>query len=75
MAVVDSDYNFIYINVGAYGKDCDSAVLKNTAFSHKMIINHFKLATTCHYLTLTLSYIICIRRQSISTTSAPTAIL
>ena len=32
MAVVDSNYRFVYIDVGAYGKDCDSSVLQRTNF-------------------------------------------
>lgn len=30
--MVDSDYKFSYIDIGAYGKDCDSTVFKNTTF-------------------------------------------
>lgn len=43
MAVADSDYNFIYINVGAYGKDCDSGVFKETSFWHNMVNNTLNL--------------------------------
>ncbi|CAH2087346.1 unnamed protein product [Euphydryas editha] len=43
MAVADSDYNFIYISVGAYGKDCDSGVFKDRAFWHNMINNTLNL--------------------------------
>lgn len=32
LAVVDSDYKFTYVDIGAYGKDCDSTVFKNTTF-------------------------------------------
>jgi len=32
MAIVDSDYKFIYVDIGVYGKDCDSAVFKETPF-------------------------------------------
>lgn len=37
MAVVDANYNFIYIDVGAYGKECDSAVFKETEFWKRII--------------------------------------
>jgi len=30
--VVDSNYRFVYIDVGAYGKDCDSSVFQRTNF-------------------------------------------
>jgi len=32
MAVVDSNYRFVYIDVGAYGKYCDSSVFQRTNF-------------------------------------------
>jgi len=32
MAVVDSNYRFVYIDVGAYGKDCDFSVFQTTNF-------------------------------------------
>lgn len=32
MAVADSDYRFIYVDIGAYGKDCDSSVFMATDF-------------------------------------------
>ena len=32
MAVVDSNYRFVYIDVGAYGEDCDSSVFQRTNF-------------------------------------------
>lgn len=34
-AVVDADYKFIYIDVGSYGKECDSTIFQNsTLFEH-----------------------------------------
>ncbi len=32
MAVADVDYKFSYVNVGGYGKDCDSNILQQTKF-------------------------------------------
>nr|CAI5838029.1 unnamed protein product [Callosobruchus analis] len=32
MAVVDSDYNFIFVDIGAHGKECDYSVFKETRF-------------------------------------------
>lgn len=32
LAVADADYKFTYVNVGGYGKDCDSNILKQTHF-------------------------------------------
>ncbi|CAH1972683.1 unnamed protein product [Acanthoscelides obtectus] len=54
MAVVDSNYNFIFIDVGAYGKECDSAVFKETEFWKSLVNNRLnippytnKLGTQC----------------------------
>lgn len=30
MAVADSEYRFIYVNIGSYGKDCDSKIFKRS---------------------------------------------
>ncbi|CAH1986955.1 unnamed protein product [Acanthoscelides obtectus] len=30
MAVADSDYRFTYVDIGAYGKDCDSNIFKES---------------------------------------------
>lgn len=43
MAVVDANYNFIYIDVGAYGKECDSAVFKETQFWKNLIDNRLSI--------------------------------
>ncbi|GFG28223.1 hypothetical protein Cfor_06912, partial [Coptotermes formosanus] len=31
MAVADSNYRFIYVDIGSYGKDCDSQVFKRSS--------------------------------------------
>lgn len=33
MAIADSDYRFVYVDIGAFGKDCDASVFKETVFS------------------------------------------
>lgn len=30
MAIADSNYWFVYVNIGSYGKDCDSAIFKRS---------------------------------------------
>ncbi|XP_039300967.1 protein ANTAGONIST OF LIKE HETEROCHROMATIN PROTEIN 1-like [Nilaparvata lugens] len=30
LAVVDSNYKFVYVNVGSYGKECDSSIFKES---------------------------------------------
>lgn len=32
LAIVDADYRFIFVDIGAYGKDCDSSILQETPF-------------------------------------------
>lgn len=32
LALVDSDYRFVYVDIGSYGKDCDSAIFQRTNF-------------------------------------------
>lgn len=36
MAIADADYRFIYVDIGAYGKDCDSSILQQTVFWKKV---------------------------------------
>lgn len=36
MAVVDADYRFIYVDIGAYGKDSDSSIFQQTVFYKKL---------------------------------------
>jgi len=28
MAVADTNYRFVYVDIGSYGKDCDSTIFK-----------------------------------------------
>ncbi|XP_044766591.1 protein ALP1-like [Coccinella septempunctata] len=36
LAVVDSDYKFVYVDIGSYGTNCDSYNLKNTGLWEKL---------------------------------------
>lgn len=45
MAVVDTNYNYIFIDVGAYGKECDSNVFKETAFWKSLVNKTLNLPT------------------------------
>jgi len=48
MAVVDADYCFITIDVGAYGKDSDSTIFKECPFGKKLYSEQLNLpAPTC----------------------------
>ena len=37
MEIADSDYKFKYVDIGAYGKDCDSSVFQETSFFKLLI--------------------------------------
>lgn len=43
MAVADADYKFTYVDVGAYGKDCDSSVFQHTTFFNLMVKNQLQI--------------------------------
>jgi len=43
MAVVDANYKFVMIDVGAYGKDSDGGVLSNSTFYQRIEIGSLKL--------------------------------
>lgn len=43
MAVVDSDYRFIAVDVGAYGRDSDSNIFNNWVFGQKLKENRLNL--------------------------------
>lgn len=39
LAIVDSNYRFLYVHVGSYGKDCDSSIFKNSQFWKELTEN------------------------------------
>ena len=43
LAVVDAQYNFVVAVVGAYGRQSDGSVLKNSVFSQKLLKNDLDL--------------------------------
>ena len=43
MAIADSDYKFTCVDIGAYGKDCDSSVFQETAFFKLLIRNQLHI--------------------------------
>jgi len=32
LAIVDSNYKFVYVDIGSFGKDTDSSIFKNSTF-------------------------------------------
>lgn len=45
MAVVDSDYIFIYVDIGSYGKDCDSMIFQKSSLWKSIESNEQQLPT------------------------------
>ena len=43
MAVADSKYRFVYVNVGSFGKDCDSSIFKQSTLWNSVITNTLQL--------------------------------
>lgn len=43
MGIADADYCFTYVDVEAYGKDCDSNVLKNTRIGKEIYSGQLKV--------------------------------
>lgn len=37
LAIADAQYNFLFVDIGAFGKDCDSSILQNTEFWRRLI--------------------------------------
>lgn len=45
LAVVDSNYKFTFVDIGAYGKECDSTVFQNSKLYQLLINENFSLPT------------------------------
>lgn len=43
LAVCDADYKFTYVNIGAYGKDSDSSIFKDSEFFKKLSNNSLEV--------------------------------
>lgn len=47
MAVVDAEYKFTYVDIGAYGKDCDSSVFQRTIFYNLLLREQLQIPPPC----------------------------
>nr|CAI5828711.1 unnamed protein product [Callosobruchus analis] len=47
MAVADADYKFSYVDIGAYGKDCDSSVFQQSTLFTSVTRNRLQIPTPC----------------------------
>lgn len=43
MAVADAKYRFVYVNVGSFGKDCDSSIFKQSTLWQSVLRNSLEL--------------------------------
>jgi len=43
MAIADSYYRFVYVNIGSYGKDCDSAIFKQNGIWKSITMGRHQL--------------------------------
>lgn len=43
LAIADADYNFLFVDIGAYGKDCDSSIFQNTEFWRRLMANELDI--------------------------------
>ena len=43
MAVADTNYRFVYVDIGSYGKDCDSTIFKRSTPWTSIQINMLEL--------------------------------
>lgn len=56
LAICDANYNFTYVDIGAYGKSSDSGIFKETSFYQNLVSNSLNspevkpLQTTFHIL-------------------------
>lgn len=43
IAIADSNYRFVYVNIGSYGKNCDSAIFKRSEIWKFIIMGRHQL--------------------------------
>lgn len=43
MAVADSKYRFVYVNIGSFGKDCDPTIFKQSTLWQSILTNSLQL--------------------------------
>jgi len=43
MAVADTNYRYLHVGIGSYGKDCDSTIFKRSTLWTKIQTNMLKL--------------------------------
>lgn len=45
MAVADTNYRFVYVNIWSYGKDCHSSIFEWSSLKTSVIINNPEIPT------------------------------
>uniref|UniRef100_A0A1B6H4T8 DDE Tnp4 domain-containing protein n=1 Tax=Cuerna arida TaxID=1464854 RepID=A0A1B6H4T8_9HEMI len=43
LAIADANYKFVYVDIGAYGKDCDSSILQSTDFWKRLTLGELDI--------------------------------
>ena len=43
LAIADADYKFLFVDIGGYGKDCDSSIFENTEFWRRLMSNDLSI--------------------------------
>ncbi|XP_050676907.1 uncharacterized protein LOC126979766 [Leptidea sinapis] len=51
LAIVDSDYRFLYVSIGSYGKECDSSIFKESTFWKMMLDGSLQIPEPCPLIT------------------------
>ena len=46
LAIADSNYCFVYVNIGSYGKDSDSSIYQNSTFSQALMRGQLNIPTS-----------------------------
>lgn len=50
LAIVDSNYKFVYVDIGSFGKDSDLTIFKNSTFWNLLRINELNIPESCPIL-------------------------
>ncbi|KAL4104426.1 hypothetical protein QTP88_019727 [Uroleucon formosanum] len=50
LAIVDSNYKFVYVDIGTFGKDSDSTIFKNSTFWNLLQKNELNIPESCPIL-------------------------
>lgn len=55
LAIVDSNYKFVYVDIGSFGKDSDSTIFKNSTFWNLLQKNELNIPESCPILNTSIN--------------------